>query len=129
MQVPDILWRNAETGVATLSELQAEFPDAARAALAAAREAELKSGQGDGWKAFLLKQLGARSLKPREGDDPDAVLSRAEAAVRDGRLTDALAEIETLPDVAKAELAAWVEKARQRLAAINAAQALSDELN
>ncbi len=129
VQVPDILWRNAETGVATLSELQAEFPDAARAALAAAREAELKSGQGDGWKAFLLKQLGARSLKPREGDDPDAVLSRAEAAVRDGRLTDALAEIETLPDVAKAELAAWVEKARQRLAAINAAQALSDELN
>jgi hypothetical protein len=57
------------------------------------------------------------------------VLSRAEAAVRAHRLRDALAEIETLPDVAKDVFADWVARTEQRLAAIEAAQGLSEELN
>jgi hypothetical protein len=57
------------------------------------------------------------------------VLSRAEAAVRENRLRDALAEIETLPDVAKDVFADWVARTEQRLAAIEAAQGLSEELN
>ncbi len=75
----------AETGVPTLASLQAEFPAAARAALAAATKAAASDGSVDRLTAFLRTQMGARSLEPREGDDPDAVLSRAEAAVASGR--------------------------------------------
>lgn len=129
VEAPEILSQTAETGVATLAELQAQFPDAARQALAAAREAAADAGETGGWQAFLETQLGVRSLEPREGNDPDAILSRAEAATRDGRLQDALAEIEALPEAARAELSNWSEQAARRLEAVAAAQKLSEELN
>jgi hypothetical protein len=115
--------------VPTLSELQDSFPDAARAALAAARDAAARSGETGSLTAFLRNQLGARSLEPRAGDDPDAILSRAGAALREGRLSAALAEIDDLPDVARAELDGWAERARQRLQAVAAARQLSEESN
>ena len=84
--VPGALSAVAEDGVRTLSELQDRFPDAARAALAAARDDAARSGETGSLTAFLRNQLGARSLEPRAGDDPDAILSRAEDAVgREGR--------------------------------------------
>ncbi len=129
VEVPEILSQTAQTGVATLSELQAQFPDAARQALAAAREAAADAGETGGWQSFLESQLGVRSLEPREGNDPDAILSRAEAATRDGRLRDALAEIEALPEVARDELSDWSQRAAHRLEAVAAAQKLSEELN
>lgn len=127
--IPDPLADSAADGVATLSDLQTRFPDAARAALAAARAAAIETGEPGGARAFLRNVLGARSLEPREGNDPDAILSRAEAATRDGRLTDALAEIEALPDVARAELADWAADAQRRMAVVAAAQKLSEDLN
>ena len=129
MEVPEPLTRAADSGVATLPELQESFPDAARAALAAARNASAEAGESGGLSAFIRTQLGARSLEPREGDDPDAILSRAEAATNAGRLTDALAEIEALPEVARAELSDWAGQAARRLEAVAAAQQLSEELN
>lgn len=127
--VPDILARSAPGGIATLSDLQARFPDAARAALAAARAAAVETGETGGATAFLRNVLGVRSLEPRAGDDPDAILSRAEAATREGRLTDALAEIDALPQIARTELGDWTADARARLDVIAAAQKLSEELN
>jgi len=129
VSVPEALSRHADGGIPTLTDLQAAFPQAARAALAAARSEAVGSGETGGLTAFLRTQLGARSLEPREGDDPDAVLSRAEAAARDGRLIDALAEIEALPKVAKAELSNWAVLAGRRLDAVDAAQKLAEELN
>jgi len=129
MEVPEPLTRAADSGVATLSALQESFPDAARAALAAARNASAEAGESGGLSAFIRTQLGARSLEPREGNDPDAILSRAEAATNAGRLTDALAEIEALPEVARAELSDWAGRAARRLEAVAAAQQLSEELN
>jgi hypothetical protein len=126
---PGALSAVAEDGVPTLSELQDSFPDAARAALAAARDAAARSGETGSLTAFLRNQLGARSLEPRAGDDPDAILSRAGAALREGRLSAALAEIDDLPDVARAELDGWAERARQRLQAVAAARQLSEESN
>ena len=124
--VPDALSSVAGTGVASLGSLQESFPDAARAALDASRAV---SGEGTGLTGFLRNQLGARSLEPREGNDPDAVLSRAEAALRDGRLQDALAEIEALPEEGRAELSDWAGQAALRLEALGAAQALSETTN
>lgn len=124
VDVPQGLNAAAE-GAPTLASLQEGFAPAARAALAAARS----DGEGDaGVTGWLQKQLGARSVTPRDGADPDAVLSRAGAAVSEGRLGDALAELDTLSEGAKAEMAAWTQAARTRQAATDAADALAAQL-
>ncbi|MFG6510170.1 hypothetical protein ACGYK6_02105 [Sulfitobacter sp. 1A15333] len=125
--IPETLRESAAGGVVTLANLQARYPDAAREALATARAAVPEEGEG-GFGNFLKRQLGARSVAPREGTDADAVLSRAEAAVRDGRLTDALAEIDTLPAPAQDAMAEWLADARGRQAAETAANELSQRL-
>jgi len=84
---------------------------------------------GNRVNAFVRSQLGLRSLAPREGDDADAVLSRAEAALREGDLEATLAELDGLPDPAKAEMAAWVEAATARVDALEAARAFEQSLN
>ena len=126
-EVPAALADAAETGVPTQEALSESFPEAARAALAAERSAD--GGAASSVGGFFKSQLGIRSLEPREGDDPDAVLSRAEAALRDGRLGDALSEIETLPEGARAELSDWAAEAERRRAALSAANTLSGTLN
>jgi hypothetical protein len=126
LTIPDELRANAETGVPTLAELADAFPDAARAALAAARA---QSADGGSIGAFLKRQLGARSVAPRPGDDPDAVLSRAEAALKGGDLDTALNEISTLPDVAASAMSDWAGLARERLAAMKAVDTLAQGLN
>ncbi len=129
-EIPENLNALAEIGVPTLAQLQEDFPDAARAALGKARESGANAtAEGGGFGAFLKSQLGARSLEPREGNDPDAVLSRAEAAVRSGDLQTALDEIKALPDDAQGELADWAKTARTRLEAVTAIRELNETLN
>lgn len=123
--LPNALAANADTGIATRAALAESFPAAARAALAVARKAESGGGLG----GFLANQLGARSLEPREGDDADAVLSRAEAAVREGRISDAVAELATLPEQARAEMSDWLATAQARLDALAAAEQLAAQMN
>lgn len=125
--LPEALTANAAEGVPNLLSLQTDFADAARAALTAARAAGTDGGDA-GVGAFLRRQLGARSVAPREGSDPDAVLSRAEAAVREGRIADALTEIDTLPPEAQAAMDGWLTKARTRAQAEAAVQDLSQSL-
>lgn len=94
--------------VVPLDELQAQFDDASRAGLNAA----LRSGSsGGGFFNFLRVQTGARSVAPRAGDDPDAVLSRAGDAVARGDISAALSEIATLPEPAQQAMADWTVKA------------------
>lgn len=124
--VPEALTAAAE-GVATQSALRDGFAPAAREALAAARSGAVESDRSIG--AFLRRQLGARSVEPREGDDPDAVLSRAEAALTAGHLVKALDEIAALPDPARAAMAGWTARAQQRLAALEAVETLAQSLN
>ena len=128
VEVPEALRTVADSGVPTMSELRETFPGAARAGLAAARS-EVPESDVQGITGFLKRQLSARSVTPREGDDPDAVLSRAEAAVRAGDLTTALTEMETLPDPARAAMDDWLQAATARKAAQDAANALADSLN
>ncbi len=125
MSVPDGLSAIAQSGAPTLAQLQEDFPAAARDALSAAR----KGGAGSTAGGIMNRIFGVRSLEPREGNDPDAILSRAEAALKEARLSDTLAEIDALPEAAKAELADWTAGATQRTAALAAADALAQELN
>ena len=127
-EVPAPLADAAATGLPTLASLQTAFPDAARQAL----DDSLRAGMGDSTMdrlgAFLRTQTGARSLTPREGTDPDAILSRAEAALKAGDLAGALAEIATLPEAGQAALATWTGAAQARLAATAALVTLSAAL-
>ena len=125
VEIPDILKDTAADGITTMANLQTQAPDAARAALSAAR-AENRDGEGVG--GFLQRQLGIRSLSPQEGDDPDSVLSRIEAAINDNRLSDALTEVELLPDGARAALGDWLSHAQTRASAVSAVETLLQSL-
>jgi hypothetical protein len=124
-EIPADIAGLAETGVPTLTDLQRSFPAVARDALAAALRAQTPTGWGDRITAFLRTQTGARSLSPREGTDPDAILSRAEGLLADGDISATLAELGTLPDPAKEVLAPWVAEAEARQKAIAALSSLS----
>lgn len=129
VDVPEVLMANSETGIATQSALVEAFPNVARDALAAARsEATDTAGGGNRIATFFANQLGARSVAPKEGDDPDAILSRAEASVRSGDLDTALTELSALPEVAQAAIADWQTSASTRLEATSAADVLVQQL-
>lgn len=117
----------AAAGIPTIADLQDSFEDAARQSL----EDALRANMGESWtdrvSNFLRSQTGLRSLTPREGDDPDAILSRAEAALAAGRIADALAELDAMPDAGKPALADWIADAGKRTAAEDALSQLLAE--
>lgn len=116
-EIPAVLQEAATTGLPTLADLEDSFPAAARSAL----EAALRANMGESWtervSAFLRTQTGARSLSPREGSDPDAILSRAEAALVAGDVTASVAEVRTLPEAGLAAMTDWLAVADRRIAA------------
>ena len=129
VSVPGALVAAAEAGVPTLADLQQSFPAAARAALPIAIRETAGDSATDRLGAFLRGQVGGRSIEPREGDDPDAILSRAQAAVTSGDLTSALTEIASLPDTAQAEMSGWVATATARQEADAALDTLATALD
>lgn len=108
--VPDVLTANA-AGLPGLPTLQAAFADPAREALRVSLQDDMGDTLTERLGTFLRSQTGARSLTPREGSGADAVLSRAEAALHDGRIADALAELSALPETGQAAMAGWVAQA------------------
>lgn len=122
-QAPQGLSAYAASGAPSLAAVRQAFPEAARAGLAAAREQGLLE-EGGGISGFLSSQLSLRSTAPREGTDPDAVLSRAESALAQGRLDAALAEIDALPQSVRDAMGDWIPQARARAEAVAALAAL-----
>ena len=123
------LARTSDSGVQkSVEALRAAFPPAARDALAASLRETASGSLWDRTLAFLQTQSGARSLAPREGTDPDAILSRAEAALAAGDLEAAITEIGALPADGQARMTEWVALANRRIAATAAAAALAAEL-
>ncbi len=127
--IPAELSEHADNGVPTSMALADGFPEYARLALADARKQEKGAVGGGHFTLFLKTQLGARSTEPKEGDDGDAILSRAEAALREGRLSASLAELDALPESSQAIMADWRGLAETRLAALSAVDALAQTLN
>ena len=123
--LPPVLVDNAAVGLPTVADLAESFPEAARTAL----EAALRANMGESWtdrvSSFLRSQTGLRSLTPREGNDPDAVLSRAEAALAQGRVADAITELAAMPEAGKPALADWLALAQTRVDAEVAVAALA----
>ncbi|MBF9048185.1 hypothetical protein LSUCC0031_13765 [Rhodobacterales bacterium LSUCC0031] len=117
VDIPAALQAVAEAGVPTQDALARGFAPLARAALPVALQETAGESMGERLGAFVIGQIGGRAVTPREGDDPDAVLSRVGAAVADGDLDTALAEIAALPQGARDVLAPWVADVEARRAA------------
>ncbi|NDR57609.1 hypothetical protein [Aliiruegeria sabulilitoris] len=128
IEIPAVLEAAAADGVTTLSELQKAYTVAARQALSVSRSETTPETPGARASTWLQNQLGVRSLVPSDGDDPDAVLSRAEAAVAEARLTDAIAELSALPEGGQQIMADWMALAAARAEALAAANELAASL-
>lgn len=126
--IPNQLRSLAQDGVQTYQELRDGFAEVARLALSAARD-ELNESEGfSGIGDYLRKQFQARSVIPKTGDDADAVLSRAEQALRENDLTGALDELDALPDTARDQMQLWIDAARERQGALEQLDTLSQEI-
>lgn len=126
VDIPEALRAAAVSGAPTLGTLLAEFPEVARAALAADRgEGAAEAATPQGLGQFFKKQLGLRSVTPKEGTSTDAVLSRVEGALRAGDLTKAAQEASGLSAQAAEVSAPWLEKLNARLAIDAAFDALN----
>lgn len=115
-------------GIAPLATLQADFAPAARAALAA-RPIAPDASLGERVSAFFSNQTGARSLAPRQGNDVDAVLSRAEDRLRAGDLPGTLVELDALDGEPAAAMMEWRARAEERLAVMQALDAVQTQLD
>ena len=117
--IPAGLEAAAPTGVATLAELRDSYPDAAHSAIRAGILASSGDGLVSRSRAFFTAQVASRSLTPKQGMDPDAVLSRMEDHLRNDDLAGALAEGQGLPSEAAAAMSGWLDAARLRVGAVD----------
>ncbi|MDN5785993.1 COG4223 family protein [Pseudorhodobacter sp.] len=129
LNIPAVLTENAETGVPTAADLATALEDPAREALSVSVRGNMGSTWTERAGAFLRSQTGARSLTPRAGDDPDAVLSRVNADAIAGNFEKALGEVAALPEAAQTVLGDWVARVKLRLNAEQATAAISAALS
>jgi hypothetical protein len=129
VDVPEALQAVAADGVASENDLETGFETAARQALSASIKETTSDAPTDKLKSFFRNQLGTRSLAPREGDDPDAVLSRAQAAVKSGDIAAAVTELGQLPPTGQDAMSDWIQSAETRASALAAFEELSTALN
>ncbi|WP_308917789.1 hypothetical protein [Jannaschia sp. LMIT008] len=121
--IPVVLNNSANAGVPDAEALREDFPPLAREAI---RTARAETTEEAGFRNFLARATGARSVEPREGNDADAILSRAEDAIRRGDLAAALDEVRSLPDGPRAAFDDWIARADTR---VRATAALQDYLS
>lgn len=117
---------SAETGLAGDIELREKFRLLAPAVLRADRDRE-----GADWTDRVLGRLTSiitfrRASGEVAGDNADAVLARAEAAMLANDLPRAVEEMEKLPAHAAGPAAEWLKLAEARMAAEAAAATLAD---
>lgn len=106
----------AQGGAPTRAALAAEFDDAASAASLAARDPGEKGGFLDRIGYTLASIVTIRRVGSTVGDNPDAILARAERQVREGDIDGALAGLNTLPPSSLAAMSHWRLGAERRAA-------------
>jgi uroporphyrinogen-III synthase len=121
-------------GIPTPTDLAAAFPAVADAIARAATKATpsdmaAEDGFFDGvWRKVTDGLSEAVTVRPEgeaEGDGPLERLARAERRLAAGNLAEAVAELDGLSGAAREAAAAWLDKARARLAADAAIDALA----
>ena len=122
LKAPDILRNLAETGIPTMKNLTESFPEFSRLALSADRN--VKETENFKLLTFLKSQLQARSTIPRQGSDPDAVLSRSEAFLKSNDLEKSLFELTQLDGIASKVMEPWRISAENRIESLLAVEQL-----
>ena len=113
---PAIIKSLAKTGVATQFDLVQTFPQYARRLLKSDQINEpVKEEGGLDITKFLKKFVKTRSTSPQLGNSSDAILSRAEYAVKNGDIKKALDELDQLPSHLQNEIRDWYMDAKNRL--------------
>lgn len=92
----------AETGVPTRDQLAERFPDVAREMLSAVHAGAADDGMFDRLMASARSVVTVRPTGSVEGESPEAIIARMEAAIGSGDLDAAVQEWESLPETAKA---------------------------
>ena len=120
--IPDLgdlgaLASHAETGIPTVAALADTLTKLAEASAAPtpapAQTSILDSMMASAKSAISIRRIGADAT----GDEPAAVLARAEAALNQGDLEAAIKEVESLPAQARDPFAGWLDDARARASA------------
>ena len=122
LKAPEILRNLAETGIPTMKDLSESFPKFARMALSADRN--LQETEDFKFLTFLRSQFQARSTIPRQGSDPDAVLSRSEAFLKSNDLEKCLLELTQLDGIALKVMEPWRISAENRINSLLAVEQL-----
>jgi hypothetical protein len=112
-------------GAPTGGALAAAFDAVAPQVLAAAAPAE-SGGVLDRLLAHIHGLVRVHVLSESAGDDPEALISRIEAACRRGDIAGALAAFDKLPAAAREAAGDWPVKARARQAADAALQSIRE---
>ncbi|WP_159586201.1 COG4223 family protein [Chelativorans xinjiangense] len=119
----------ADTGIPTRAELAEEAPTVASRIAAVASAPPAEAGFFDRLMASARSAVTVRPVGEVEGEAPEAIAARMEAAVLKGDYAEALAEYETLPPEAQGAASGFAERLRARQAADRILeQALSDAL-
>jgi hypothetical protein len=106
---------NAAAGIPTLPELTQDFNALAEKAAPppAASGSFVDSVIASAKSAISIRRIDATAT----GNEPEAVMARAEAHLKQGDLAAAVTEVESLPPAERSTFADWLDKAHARLAA------------
>jgi hypothetical protein len=108
---------HTDTGIPTVAELAGNLTRLAEASAAPpaapAETSILDSMMASAKSAVSIRRIGADTT----GDEPAAVLARAEAALKQGDLVASIKEVESLPAPARDAFAGWLDDARARASA------------
>jgi hypothetical protein len=108
---------HAETGIPTVAALADTLTKLAETSAAAppapAETSILDSLMASAKSAISIRRIGADAT----GGKPEAVLARADAALKQGDLATAIKEVESLPAQARDPFAGWLDDARARASA------------
>lgn len=105
----------AATGAPSKAELAASFPAVAEQIRIAAAKVDPGASLVDRLAASASSLVSVKPSGPMAGPSATAIVSRMEAAVKDGNLAEALREGEALDAIARAPLADWAAKAGNRI--------------
>lgn len=105
----------AETGAATVETLAGEFDDVAYALIAAERDAAAQDWLDRLWNN-MVALVASRAVGDISGEHAEARAARAEMRLGEGRLAEAVAEIDALPENVRKAAEPWLSRARARAA-------------
>ena len=116
----------ATTGVPRAAMLARELSQLSGPILSAAGTTPRDGGILDRLQQNAERLVRIRPISEAPGEDPAAIVARAEAKASRGDIAGALSDLSQLPEPARAPAQAWVKKAEAQVAALAVARKLAD---